>query len=44
MLISHIVQIDEVTNLEKSNEAYTKEYFARIKECSNDYQDFYEKN
>ena len=44
VLISHIVQIDEVTNLEKANEAYTKEYFARIKECSNDYQDFYEKN
>ncbi|MDA4129320.1 MAG: hypothetical protein OK457_00980 [Thaumarchaeota archaeon] len=44
VLISHIVQIDEVANERNANEAYTKEYFSRIKECSNDYQDYYEKN
>ena len=41
ILVSHMVQIDEVANQEKGHEGYAKEYIPKIKDCKNSYQDFY---
>ncbi len=41
ILVSHMVQIDEVANQEKGHEGYTKEYVTKIKDCNNSYQDYY---
>lgn len=41
MLVSHMVQIDEVANQEKGHEGYAKQYIPKIKDCENSYQDFY---
>jgi hypothetical protein len=41
ILVSHMIQIDEVANEEKGHEGYAKEYIPKIKDCKNSYQDYY---
>ena len=41
ILVSHMVQIDEVANEEKGHEGYANEYIPKIQNCKNSYQDYY---